>query len=220
MSEESDAILADMERDFASDVPGMNPDTDVPFTQYVMPDGVKCSVWIKRPEDTIKKCKALLEIGCFFETEMLSDYKSISMTCERGDEIVSHEIVPNGPEVPLAVDRIVGAAYSQLIGDSPEQPAKQTANFLTVLHERAIEARKGIHGEIYYDGYGETTATDDGNFVKLEQIDPDSIIELIKANPKLWTALKPMIDEAAKEMIEQASEDRAEERIERMHRYE
>lgn len=61
------------------------------------------------------------------------------------------------------------------------------------------------------DGYGEITATSDGNFVKLEQIDPDSIIELIESNPKLKSALRPYFVQGGRDILE----DREEARIER-----
>ena len=81
------------------------------FTQHMMPDGHKKSVEIDRPTEIEAVARTLITDGCSFEIEMLST-GWISMTCECGDEVLSHFICPNGPDVPLTVDRLVKAARS------------------------------------------------------------------------------------------------------------
>ena len=53
--------------------------------------------------------------GGVFEAEMLLTGE-VSLTCERdrdGEiEVLAIEVVPNGPEVPAAVDRLVATAYA------------------------------------------------------------------------------------------------------------
>jgi hypothetical protein len=84
------------------------PETAIPFTQYLMPDGRKNSVWIDRSAPIAEKAKTIIAKGYVFECEMLGDYRSISLTItdpKEGD--VEIEVVPNGPEVPEAIDRMI-----------------------------------------------------------------------------------------------------------------
>lgn len=65
------------------------------------------------PPEVEAKAQKLIQDGCRFEIEMLGDGQ-ISMTCERGEddehEVLAAELVPNGPEVPPAVDRMIAEA--------------------------------------------------------------------------------------------------------------
>lgn len=80
----------------------------IPFTQYLMPDGKKAEVTIDRPDDIAAKAREIIARGFRFECEMLSDRKSISLTITDPDEgDLDIEVVQNGPDVPLAVDRMV-----------------------------------------------------------------------------------------------------------------
>ncbi len=85
-------------------IPGLN---DIKFTQFLMPDGRRDTVWIERPDDIVAKAKSICEAGFRFETEMLSDYQSVSLTISDDDGDWAHEVVPNGPEVPQAIDRMI-----------------------------------------------------------------------------------------------------------------
>lgn len=85
---------------------------DVVFTQYLRPDGRTQSVWIEREADVVAIAAALLKQGYHFDIEELAD-RMVSMTCESANEDeppIAHELVPNGPEVPPAVDRLIRAA--------------------------------------------------------------------------------------------------------------
>lgn len=80
----------------------------IAFTQYMMPDGRPHTVHIDRPDEIAAKAEAIIAQGLRFECEMLSDYSTISLTItdpENGD--VDIEVVPNGPDIPLAVDRLI-----------------------------------------------------------------------------------------------------------------
>lgn len=78
----------------------------IPFTQYLRPDGRMKEVTIDRPPDVERVALSMIELGCVFEIEMLASGE-ISMTCELDDEVLAIEVVPNGPDVPAAVDRMV-----------------------------------------------------------------------------------------------------------------
>ena len=84
---------------------------DIPFTQFLMPNGTKRKVIITRPNDIAVKAQRLLDAGCRLEIEMLQTGE-ISMTVERDGEeqVLAHEICNNGPEVPIAVDKLISEA--------------------------------------------------------------------------------------------------------------
>ena len=97
----------------------------VPFTQYLLPDGRKRPNVIDLPDELAAPVKALLEAGCVFEVEILSagdpftgmthESGAVSLTCERGEDILAAEIVPNGPGVKEAVIRMIKEAYGMLV---------------------------------------------------------------------------------------------------------
>jgi hypothetical protein len=80
---------------------------DIPFTQYLMPNGRKSPVLIDRPDDVAAKARAIIDRGYRFECEMLSDYSTVSLTIADDDDDHEIEVCPNGPEVPVAIDRMV-----------------------------------------------------------------------------------------------------------------
>lgn len=84
--------------------PGPN---DIVFTQYLMPNGRRDTVWIERPGAVVAKAKAIQAAGYRFVCEMLGDYRSISLTITDDKQDHAGEVVPNGPEVPEAIDRMV-----------------------------------------------------------------------------------------------------------------
>lgn len=87
------------------------------FTQYLMPDGRQTDVAIDRPDAVERLAEQLSTQGARFEIEMLSDYQTISLTCEPPDpdgDTLAHELVPNGPAVPDAVDRLVAKAAAAM----------------------------------------------------------------------------------------------------------
>ena len=80
---------------------------EIPFTQFMRPDGRAVPVFIARPQPIVEKAQRIIASGYRFECEHLSD-GHVSLTIandKRGD--VDIEVVPNGPEVPVAVDRLV-----------------------------------------------------------------------------------------------------------------
>ena len=82
--------------------------TAIPFTQYLMPDGRAAEVSIDRPDEIAAKAQRIIAKGYRFECEMLSDRQTISLTITDPDEgDVEIEVVENGPDVPLAVDRMI-----------------------------------------------------------------------------------------------------------------
>lgn len=73
---------------------------------------------IDREDEIGQKAQALLDAGCRLEIEMLQT-GVISMTVERDNENgetddLGHELCNNGPEVPLAVDKLITEAMTAL----------------------------------------------------------------------------------------------------------
>ena len=84
--------------------PGPN---DIEFTQFLMPNGRRTTVWIERPDDIVNKAREIRAAGFRFETEMLGDYQTISLTIAKDDGDYAIKVVPNGPRVPEAIDRMI-----------------------------------------------------------------------------------------------------------------
>jgi len=84
----------------------------IDFTQYLMPNGRRKTVSIERPTEVYQKAKALMLAGYRFEIEVLSTGE-IHMDCSHGADDegpVAVEVCANGPDVPIAVDRLVDTA--------------------------------------------------------------------------------------------------------------
>ena len=92
---------------------------EIPFTQYLLPDGRKRSVRINRPDEIATKAQRLIDIGCRLEIEMLRTGE-ISMSVERepvGDDddgVLAMEVCNNGPEVPARVDKMISEASERV----------------------------------------------------------------------------------------------------------
>ena len=96
----------------------------IQFTQYLLPRGQKRQTTIVRPVPVAEQAERLAAAGCRFEIELLTTGQ-VSMTIERDDdegetEVLGMEIVSNGPDVPPAVDKMVGDAFSAVFSASTE----------------------------------------------------------------------------------------------------
>lgn len=87
---------------------------EISFTQYLMPDGRKDTVRIDRPDDIAAKAAIIQNAGYGLACEMLSDYRTISLTVENDDGDFDIETCANGPDVPVAVDRLITRAAERL----------------------------------------------------------------------------------------------------------
>lgn len=90
---------------------------DIPFTQFMLPDGRRVETSISRPTAIGDTAQRLIESGHEFQVEMLTTGE-ISVTCFNvaDEQDIAIEICPNGPEVPLAVDKVVAAAAEVVDG--------------------------------------------------------------------------------------------------------
>lgn len=80
---------------------------DIPFTQYLMPDGRKTAVTIDRPQPISDLAHCIIAKGFRFECEMLSDYRTVSLTISNDDDDHEIEVCSNGPDVPARIDAMV-----------------------------------------------------------------------------------------------------------------
>jgi len=90
---------------------------DIPFTQYLMPNGKTIAVTINRPNNVSNKADELLKKGYKFECETLRT-GDISLTIVRDGEDIDGELCPNGPKVLLAVDTLIERVSLEAPDDS------------------------------------------------------------------------------------------------------
>jgi hypothetical protein len=76
------------------------------FTQFLRPDGRRKTVTIERPPEVEANAKRIADAGLRFECEVLTT-NEVSLTIADDDEDLAFEVVPNGPDVPNAVDRLL-----------------------------------------------------------------------------------------------------------------
>jgi len=69
------------------------------------------------PEDVEKKARALIEVGCHFDIEVLTT-GLVSMTCEDEDDVITIAICENGPPVVDSVRKIVEDAATMLLKEN------------------------------------------------------------------------------------------------------
>lgn len=92
---------------------GFVAETGIPFTQYLRPHGRKAKVSVERPAEVAALAQQFIAMGGWFECEELSTGHASLTACMLVDDEpddIEIQIVPNGPEVPAAVDRLVRAA--------------------------------------------------------------------------------------------------------------
>jgi len=92
---------------------------EIPFTQLIRPTGARRAVTIERPAEVVAVADGLRALGVVFECEELSTGEVALYASDAAfpDEDLAIEVVPNGPEVPAAVDRLVRDALAMRNGD-------------------------------------------------------------------------------------------------------
>jgi hypothetical protein len=85
----------------------------IPFTQYLRPSGRTADILITRSHEIGTDAHALIDQGVVFESELLTTGE-VSLTAELQDHVLAIEVVPNGPGVKEAVDRLVLEAKTRL----------------------------------------------------------------------------------------------------------
>jgi len=93
----------------------------IPFLQYLRPHGERRSVHIDRSPDIEGMARLFIASGGRFECEELRT-GDVSLTACKFGRDVAIEVVPNGPLVEAAVDRLVRKSQAFLASDPfPEE---------------------------------------------------------------------------------------------------
>jgi hypothetical protein len=93
----------------------MNEKREIKFTQFLMPFGTPKPVSIDRPAPIADMADKIVAKGYRLECEMLPT-REISLTITNDkDGDVAIEVVPNGPEVPVAIDRMIERFAAALV---------------------------------------------------------------------------------------------------------
>ncbi len=116
---------------------------EVPFTQFLMPDGRRTQTAIERPDEICEQAQKLLKDGWRLEIEMLAT-GMISMTVERDDDdretvCSAHQLCNNGPAVLVAVDKLITEATAWVDGQAttvaePSAKAEAIVDALDTAH--------------------------------------------------------------------------------------
>jgi hypothetical protein len=87
------------------------------FTQYVRTDGRTITTEIDRPPEIQRMADACIKVGVEFESEVLRTgicSLTAEWNIEDGErEGLAHELCENGPEILVAVDRLVTEAFKR-----------------------------------------------------------------------------------------------------------
>lgn len=90
----------------------------IPFTQYLRPDGRTRVVQVERPADIEALAQRCLAAGVRFEVEELmtleASLAAVRDTPDGEIESLSIQVVPNGPEVLEATDRLIREAAARI----------------------------------------------------------------------------------------------------------
>ena len=88
----------------------------ISFTQFLMPNGRKRNIQVKRPEDIEDKARQITFAGYKFECEILqTGLVSLTIADPLLEEDVEVEICHNGPEVNHALDKMISRFHEKRI---------------------------------------------------------------------------------------------------------
>lgn len=79
---------------------------NIAFTQYLRPDGRKETIYIEMEDDVAEKAERIVAAGFRLEAEVLTN-GLVSVTIAGKNCDVDIYLVPNGPEVPAAIEAMI-----------------------------------------------------------------------------------------------------------------
>ena len=85
---------------------------EIPFTQYLLPDGRRRPIGFGVEGETEAKARAVLDHGWVFEAEILTTGE-ISLTVSDGEDDRAIVVVANGPGMAAAVEGLVAEAHTE-----------------------------------------------------------------------------------------------------------
>jgi len=89
----------------------------IDFTQFLLPRGERRKTSIERPAEIEALADKFIAVGGWFECEVLTTgHASLTACMDRddGDNDIEIEVVPNGPGIGEAVDRLVQRAVKHV----------------------------------------------------------------------------------------------------------
>lgn len=93
----------------------------IPFTQFLKPNGKPCAQWIQRSPQVTSKARRIINAGYSLHVEELTTGEvSLTITDDHADHAV--EVVPNGPAITDAVDRLI-MGFDKLPAEEDEEAA-------------------------------------------------------------------------------------------------
>jgi hypothetical protein len=109
----------------------------IKFTQFVHPHGRKVPVAIDHTPEVEALAEEMVKQGCLFEIEVLPGMGMVNMDIQPPDGagVFAVEVVPNGPEVVEAVERLVRRAHARWKQGPPwdwDQEDEQDADCLAI----------------------------------------------------------------------------------------
>jgi len=110
------------------------------FTQFLFPNGRKKPNDIVMPEETERLAGELQGAGYSFEIEVFPDTQVVSMDCCDLEGQLASEACPNGPDVPVAVEKLVRRAHQrwkQEGGKPSSSPCRTAGEEFYEMHVRA-----------------------------------------------------------------------------------
>ena len=137
-----------MVMEFTGTRTGMS-DREIPFTQFLRPDGRQTAVTIERPAPIVALAAVVRTAGGRFEIEELQD-RTVSMTVECDapafeDAPVTIKLCPNGPAVPETVDALVREAYARLVGPVPPEAQPVENSYVAPPYGYTLELVDGSY---------------------------------------------------------------------------
>ena len=94
---------------------------DIPFTQYLRPNGRAVDIYFQAPDHVFLKAEQLIADGFKFEVEVLTTGE-ISLTVSDGEEDIAIELFPNGPGIEKHVEALVDEACKVAKVDIADRP--------------------------------------------------------------------------------------------------
>lgn len=97
----------------------------IPFTQYLRPDGRQVETEaLTRDVEVFNMAQHILSAGGRFEAEIVGEPALVFLECLIDDDdeprCLSNQLIPNGPEVLMAVDTLVRDSYYVLVEEEED----------------------------------------------------------------------------------------------------
>ena len=86
------------------------------FTQFIFPDGRLKEVWVDdMPDEIVAMADELRKAFWSFEIECHPGEQIVHADCCDEEAPIADEVCPNGPEVPVMVQKLVQGAHAEWV---------------------------------------------------------------------------------------------------------